>query len=196
MKHVNEYIRKHVPSDKSHLRTMDGHSSRKRIKLVVECEKNLSLPVMKPGNTSHILQPCDRKINKTFKESLRHIWDAFNRSAVPERRTLRFNAFCAAYICSRNHNTTRHQRFFPVFRNVPVLSIIRRNLQSYQKERMIAFQAKAFFSFLVIVQYAAPLEGQRGMWEGAFHFWRIVLRRALEVQNNIDIVQTEDVVAT
>lgn len=67
MKRVDTFLRKRIPAPESNLLAMDGHSSRKGIQWVMNCEENDSIPVLKPENTSQILQPCAKRINKAFK---------------------------------------------------------------------------------------------------------------------------------
>lgn len=75
VEHLGRYVRKFVPDDKSWVLLLDGHSSRLDFEWVKQCAKRNIVPVILPANTSHFLQPCDQKINKSFQTAVRKVRD-------------------------------------------------------------------------------------------------------------------------
>ena len=75
VQHVNMHARKTVPADEYILLLVDGHSSRQGDVWQQECEKRPILVVKLPANTTHLLQPCDQSVNKTFQGTVRNTRD-------------------------------------------------------------------------------------------------------------------------
>ena len=80
-----------------YLLTIDGHGSRNGLESLQECSSNGCEVVLSPANTSHFLQPCDQRVNKTFNTSIRDIRDAFNKSVVVQIRGVQFNLMCGVH---------------------------------------------------------------------------------------------------
>lgn len=67
--HINAHAKRR-PGE-SLLLLLDGHKSRGGIRWIEKCmETNIEV-VQLPANTTHFLQPCDDKINKTFQVAVR-----------------------------------------------------------------------------------------------------------------------------
>lgn len=76
IEHVNRFVRKFVPAEKSYCLTLDGHSSRGGIDWLNYCKDVGCEVVQSPSDTSHFLQSCDKKVNKTFNGAVRDARDA------------------------------------------------------------------------------------------------------------------------
>lgn len=74
--HLNKFVRQVVPQEKPYCLTLDGHSSRGGIDWLKYCNDVGCEVVQSPSDTSHFLQPCDRRVNKTFKRAIRDARDA------------------------------------------------------------------------------------------------------------------------
>ena len=62
-----------------------------------ECSSNGCEVVLSSTNTSHVLQPCDQRANKTSNTSIRDIRDECNKSVVVQKRGVKFNLMCVVH---------------------------------------------------------------------------------------------------
>lgn len=97
IKHVDNYVRRHIASDKTYLLTLDGHSSRKGTEWIDECIERKCEAVISPANTSHFLQPCDQSINQVFSSAVKEMHDAFMSFGWVDTKSVNFNIACAVY---------------------------------------------------------------------------------------------------
>ena len=70
MKHLDKFVRQHVPHEKAYLLVLDGHSSRKGVEWIEVARNRNCEVVQSPANMSHVLQPCDQHVNKRFAKSV------------------------------------------------------------------------------------------------------------------------------
>lgn len=69
--HIDKHVRKFVEKGKSYCLTLDGHSSRNGYAWLEYSKKVGCEVVQLPSDTSHILQPCDRHVNRELKKAVR-----------------------------------------------------------------------------------------------------------------------------
>lgn len=96
IKHIARNIREIVGNAKVIL-TLDGHASRNGVGWIEECRRQNIEAVIAPANTSHILQPCDKRVNKKFKSAGRTLRDAFLSIGNFDHRQVSFNLACAIH---------------------------------------------------------------------------------------------------
>ena len=82
IEHVNGFVRRFVPENKRFCLTLDGHKSRNGIDWLHYCEEVGCEVVQLPSDTSHFLQACDNKVNKTFKTSIRSYRDVLSKNST------------------------------------------------------------------------------------------------------------------
>lgn len=73
--HINSHVRKTLSPSLSILLLVDGHSSRNGLEWLDACERMNIIVVRLPANTTHILQPCDRYVNRRFQQTVRKTRD-------------------------------------------------------------------------------------------------------------------------
>ena len=73
--HINNHVRKTIDSEKNIVLLVDGHSSRDGLEWLEACERLNIVVVRLLANTTHIIQPCDQFVNRTFQQTVRRIWD-------------------------------------------------------------------------------------------------------------------------
>lgn len=69
--HSNRFVREFVTSDVTVLLTLDVHISQGGYEWLEICRENRIEVIYFPADTSHFLQPCDQRVNKTFKQTVR-----------------------------------------------------------------------------------------------------------------------------
>lgn len=90
IEHMHRHARKIVPNTrKALLLLLDGHASRGGAEWLERgVEKKIEI-VQAPANTSHFIQPCDDRINKTFKRTVRKTRDALCKTTWVECADMR-----------------------------------------------------------------------------------------------------------
>ena len=73
--HINKHARKTISSDKHIVLLVDGQSSRDGLQWLETCERLNIIVVRLPANTTHILQPCDQYVNRSFQRIVRKTRD-------------------------------------------------------------------------------------------------------------------------
>ena len=95
MTHFNTFVRRHVPQDEKILMTLDGHSSRKGIDWLDEATKNNIEVAKTPANTSHVLQPCDQRVNKVINSRVRRVRDRLFEAGFNKTKSVKFKLISA-----------------------------------------------------------------------------------------------------
>ena len=103
IEHIDRFVRKTLPAEKSYLLFLDGHSSRKGMEWIdVARKKNIEVIIL-PANTMHFLQPCDSCINKPFQTEIRQVRDELCHMAITNVHSmgLKLKLAVAAYAALR-----------------------------------------------------------------------------------------------
>lgn len=79
IEHINKFVRQCLLPNLAYCLTLDGHKSREGTQWLEYCNEVKCEVVQSPSDTSHFLQPCDRKVKKTMKESIRNNRDLMCR---------------------------------------------------------------------------------------------------------------------
>ena len=95
IQHFNKHVRKYVFSENSYCLTLDGHSSRKGFAWLEYCQRVSCEVLQLPSDTTHFLQPCDQKINKSFKRSLKTYRNMLCRLRTINMRAIRTKSLLA-----------------------------------------------------------------------------------------------------
>lgn len=95
IRHLNTYLRQHAPQDEKILLTLDGHSSRKGIDWLVEASDNNMEIGKAPANTSHVLQPCDQRVNKVINSRVLRVRYQLAASGMKNTKSVRFKLITA-----------------------------------------------------------------------------------------------------
>ena len=75
IEHINTFVRSIVLPSAAYCLTLDGHASRNGYAWL-EYSKRVGCEVVQlPSDTSHFLQPCDRKVNKELKRAVKDYRD-------------------------------------------------------------------------------------------------------------------------
>lgn len=80
IKHVNGFIRRFVPQEKTVVPFLDGNGSRKGLKCIEDVQECTIELILFPANTTHFLQSCDNYINKTFQKVVKETRDICSSS--------------------------------------------------------------------------------------------------------------------
>ena len=75
--HINSQARKTVLQDEHILLLVDVHSSCEEVRRTEFCKRLNIVAFNLPTNTTHKLQPCERKTNKVFEQEIRRTRDLF-----------------------------------------------------------------------------------------------------------------------
>ena len=67
MQHVNRFMREFIPEAQRYCITVDGHKSHNGVDWLEFCEEVGCEVVQLPSDTSHFMQACDCKVNKSHK---------------------------------------------------------------------------------------------------------------------------------
>lgn len=100
IEHANNCIRR-VVGDEPVILTLDGHASRNGTGWIEACREHNIEAVIAPANTSHILQPCDKDVNKKIKVSVRELRDSFCSQGSVDTRKVNFSLACGVYGLSK-----------------------------------------------------------------------------------------------
>lgn len=95
IEHVNKFVRKYVCPEQKYCLTLDGHSSRNGYVWLEFCRKLRCEVLQLPSDTSHFLQPCDRKVNKFIKRNVK-----IYREKLRKLRTINLNSIQTKMILS------------------------------------------------------------------------------------------------
>lgn len=91
---VNKYVRKHVPSDKQYLLTLDGHGSRKGVEWVELCMKYKCEAVIHQPTPLTSYSPATRTLTKSFKKHIRMVRDEIMKRVVSDGKYIHMKLMC------------------------------------------------------------------------------------------------------